>query len=59
MRDWLVRDFTVFGVAGQNWMLIAFAIILVSIVLPWWLHRQAVSVGGLTALRPHARKRKA
>ena len=33
MGDWLVRQFTVFGVAGQNWMLIALAIISVSIVI--------------------------
>jgi hypothetical protein len=33
MGDWLVRNLTVFGVQGQNWMLIALAIILIGIVL--------------------------
>jgi hypothetical protein len=39
MGDWLVTRFTVFGVPGQNWMLIALAIIVVSIVLSWWSDR--------------------
>jgi hypothetical protein len=40
MGDWLVvHYFTVFGVPAQNWMLIDLAIIPVSIVLSWWLHR--------------------
>ena len=36
MSDWLVRGFTVFGIPTQNWMLIALAVILVSIVFLWW-----------------------
>ena len=39
MADWLTRDFAVFGIPGQNWMLIALATILVSIVVSWWLQR--------------------
>jgi hypothetical protein len=39
MVDWLVRDFTIFGVLGQNWMLIEIAIILIGSVLSWWLQR--------------------
>jgi hypothetical protein len=30
MGDWLVGHFTVFGVPGLNWMLIALAIVLLS-----------------------------
>lgn len=37
--DWLVRHITVFGVPVQNWMLIALAIIAVSIIISWWLRR--------------------
>jgi hypothetical protein len=34
MGDWLVWNFTVFGITGgQNWMLIALAIIAVGIVV--------------------------
>jgi hypothetical protein len=39
MGDWLIRHFAIFGVQGQNWMLIAFAIILASIVFSWWSNR--------------------
>jgi hypothetical protein len=39
MGDWLLRNFTVFGIHGQNWMLIAFAIILIWIALSWWSRR--------------------
>jgi hypothetical protein len=39
MGGWLVGHFTVFGVTGQNWMLIALAIILVSIIFSWWSRR--------------------
>jgi hypothetical protein len=38
MGGWLVRHFTVFGIPGQNWMLVEFAIILVSVII-WWSHR--------------------
>jgi hypothetical protein len=33
MGDWLVRHFTAFGVQDQNWMLVALAIMLVSIAI--------------------------
>jgi hypothetical protein len=40
MGDWLVRDFTIFGMpGGQNWMLIALVIIAVGIVVTWWFDR--------------------
>jgi hypothetical protein len=39
MGDWLVGQFTVFGITGQNWMLIALAIIVVSIAISWWSHQ--------------------
>jgi hypothetical protein len=39
MGDWLAGQFTVFGVPGQNWMLVALAIILAGIVLSWWSQR--------------------
>jgi hypothetical protein len=34
MSDWLVRDFTIFGI--QNWMVITIAIILIGIAVAWW-----------------------
>jgi hypothetical protein len=40
MHDWLVRDFAVFGITGgQNWMLIALAMVAVGVVIAWWLGR--------------------
>jgi hypothetical protein len=40
MGERLVRQFTIFGgVPVQNWMLLALAIVLVSIGLSWWLKR--------------------
>jgi hypothetical protein len=40
MGDWLVGDFTVFGITGgQNWTLIALAIIAIGIVITLWLDR--------------------
>jgi len=33
MGDWLVRHVTIFGIHGQNWMLITFAIIVIWIAL--------------------------
>jgi hypothetical protein len=40
MSDWLLRDFMIFGITGgQNWMLIALAILAVGIVVTWWLDR--------------------
>jgi hypothetical protein len=40
MGDWLIRDFTIFGVTGgQNWMLIALAIVVLSIAASWWSRR--------------------
>jgi hypothetical protein len=35
MGDWLVRHVTIFGIHGQNWMLITFAIIVIWIALSW------------------------
>ena len=38
MRDWLVRDFAIFGITGsQNWMLVALAIVAVGIIATWRL----------------------
>jgi len=40
MGDWLVRDFTIFGIpAGQNWMLLVLAILLIGIAVSLWLQR--------------------
>jgi hypothetical protein len=36
MTDWLVRHITVFGLTGQNWMVIAFPMVFVGIALAWW-----------------------
>jgi hypothetical protein len=33
MGYWLIWNFTVFGIQGQNWMLVALAIIAVGIVV--------------------------
>jgi hypothetical protein len=35
MGDWLVRHVTIFGIHGQNWMLITFATIVIWIALSW------------------------
>ena len=35
MGDWLVEQFTIFSFQGQNWMVIAFAIIASAIVFAW------------------------
>jgi hypothetical protein len=35
MGDWLLRHVTIFGIHGQNWMLITFAIIVIWIALAW------------------------
>jgi hypothetical protein len=35
MREWLVRDFTILGIPGQNWMLILLVVILIEIVVAW------------------------
>jgi hypothetical protein len=37
MGDWLVQDFTIFGV--QNWIVIALAIILIGIAIAAWPRR--------------------
>jgi hypothetical protein len=37
MGQWLVRQFIVFGIHGQNWMLAALAIILIAMALSCWL----------------------
>jgi cbb3-type cytochrome oxidase subunit 3 len=39
MREWLVRDFTILGISGQSWMLIALAMILIAIVVALWSPR--------------------
>jgi LPXTG-motif cell wall-anchored protein len=36
MDDWLVGRFTIFGMTGQNWMLVAGTMILVSIAIALW-----------------------
>jgi len=36
MDDWLVGHFTIFGVHGQNWMLIALVIVPMWIPFLWW-----------------------
>jgi hypothetical protein len=37
--EWLVRNFTILGISGQNWMLIALAMILIEIAVAWWSRR--------------------
>jgi hypothetical protein len=39
MGQWLVRQFIVFGIPGQNWMLVALAIILTSAAVSCWWNR--------------------
>jgi hypothetical protein len=39
MGDWLVRDFSVFGIQSQNWMLIAAMIVMAGIGAAWWSQR--------------------
>jgi hypothetical protein len=39
MGEWLLKHFAVFGLEGQNWMLIALVIILLLIALSWWSWR--------------------
>jgi hypothetical protein len=39
MGQWLVRQFIVFGIHGQNWMLVALAIILIAVALSCWWNR--------------------
>jgi len=39
MDDWLLGQFSLFGVQFQNWMLIAFAIALGAIGYAWISHR--------------------
>jgi hypothetical protein len=39
MGDWLVSQFTVFGIPAQNWMLMALAIVLAGIIISWWSYR--------------------
>jgi hypothetical protein len=39
MGDWLVRQFTFFGIPAQNWMLLALAIALVGVAFSWWSQR--------------------
>ena len=40
MEDWLVDEYLVLGLVPlQNWMLLATAIVIVSIVVSaWWVH---------------------
>jgi len=35
LTSWLTERFTLFGVTFQNWMLIALAVIVVSVVFTW------------------------
>jgi hypothetical protein len=39
MDQWLVRQFVVFGIHGQNWMVVALAVILIAVALSCWLNR--------------------
>ena len=39
MGDWLVKHFTFWGWSFQNWMVVALAIIAISVVFSRWLHR--------------------
>jgi hypothetical protein len=39
VNDWLVRQFTLGGVTFQNWMLLALAIILLSVLISWWMQK--------------------
>ena len=36
MGNWLAERFSLFGVAFQNWMMVAAAIILVGALIAWW-----------------------
>jgi hypothetical protein len=39
MGDWLIERLTVFGFQAQNWMLLAFAIVVVGTVSAWLSNR--------------------
>jgi hypothetical protein len=39
MRNWLVKHLTLWGLTFQNWMVIALAIVLISIALGWLQRR--------------------
>jgi hypothetical protein len=36
MGDWLVTQFTLFGVPLQSWMLLALVVILIGVLLARW-----------------------
>lgn len=42
MADWLIGEFSIFGIQMQNWMPIALAITIVAIVYAW---RRADHIG--------------
>ena len=39
MREWLIAEFPVFGLPVQNWMAVAAAIVLVSVLFAWLTRR--------------------
>jgi hypothetical protein len=39
MVEWLLMEVTIFGIPGQNWMLMVLAFSLVGTVFSFWLQR--------------------
>ena len=39
MGDWLLEGFTFLGINFQNWMLIGFAIVVVTLLFVWFEER--------------------
>jgi hypothetical protein len=38
--DWLVKQVVILGgIPIQNWMLLAIAIVLLSVLISWWMHK--------------------
>jgi hypothetical protein len=35
MRDWLIESFAVFGIQGQNWMLVTLVIVVIAVAISW------------------------
>jgi len=35
MGDWLIGEFSVFGIQLQNWMVIAFVITVIAVIYAW------------------------
>jgi hypothetical protein len=38
--DWLLRQPSILRFPAQNWMLLALAIVLVSVVAAWWFYER-------------------